>query len=104
MILNNHTTDITHNAIFSCHGVSFACQLARSRRPSLPRDAADYRIVLQYPDEQGEPGWEAEVFIALRDGKLWNPAAHLKVARIWAYDTDDLDLVEERFNEWTRSL
>lgn len=103
-VLEQNKTSISHNAIISHAGASFWVQNARRRRTSLPRDALDYRVLVEFADDQGAPGWTAEVCVALRQGRIWNPAAHLRVGRLWADDTDDVQVIAERMEEWGRSL
>jgi hypothetical protein len=101
---SDNITSIAHNSIFSFEGTSFNCQIARTRRPSLPRDAQDFRVLVEFPAVDGEPGWELEVLVALRGGEVWNPKVHLAVKRGWAEDTDDQAIIFARAMEWAMSL
>lgn len=100
-ILSNHTSEIAHNAIFSRGGASFYCQIARGRRATLPRDAEDMRILIEYPAEEGRPGWELDVRVALRCGEIWNPKVHFEIAAARAEDTTDQQVILARVEEWT---
>jgi hypothetical protein len=101
---SENITSIAHNSIFSFEGASFNCQTARGRRPSLPRDAQDFRVLVEFPPENDQPGWELEVLVAVRDGAIWNPKAHLAVKRGWAEDTDDQTIILARAIDWAMSL
>lgn len=95
---------IGHNQIFSWGGASFLCHDARTPRGGLPRDAKDFRALVEFPPEGGELGWELEVFFAIRNGAVWNPAARLTIGRGWAEDTDDQTTIRARAVDWAMSL
>lgn len=95
---------IGHNQIFSWGGASFLCHDARTPRGGLPRDSKDFRVLVEFPPEGGEAGWELEVLIATRNGAVWNPAARLTTGKGYADDTDDQVVILARVMEWAMSL
>ncbi len=100
VILSNYTSSIDHNATFTCGGASVYCQFAKNRRPTLPRDAQDVLILIEYPADEHQPGWELDVRVAFRGGEIWNPKAHLKIADARAGDTDNESVICTRVEEW----
>lgn len=100
VILAHYTTEIAHNAIFTCRGASVYCQFAKGRRASLPRDARDVLVLIEYPPEDNQPGWELDVRAALREGEIWNPKVHLKIEAARAADTDNEMVILGRVLEW----
>jgi hypothetical protein len=103
-VLAARSSRIAHNATFTVSGACFFCQAAPRRRPSLPRDATDFRILVEQPTEPGIEPWEAELLVAVRGGQVWNPALHFKIASLSAPDTDDAVAISARLEEWARSL
>lgn len=100
VVIGNHTSDIAHNAIFTCGDASVYCQFATGRRPTLPRDAQDVVILIEYPADEHQPGWELDVRAAFRGGQIWSPKAHLKIAEARAADTNDESIILGRVEEW----
>lgn len=100
VVIARYTSDIHHNAIFTCGGASVYCQFAMGRRSTLPRDARDVLLLIEYPADEHQAGWELDVRVAFRGGEIWNPKAHLKVADARAADTDDESIILARVEEW----
>lgn len=96
LIIDQHTPSIAHNAIFTCGDASVFCQFATRRRPTLPYDAQDVLILIEYPAFEDQPGWTLDVRIALRGGDLWNPKTHLKIVDARADDTEDESVIFAR--------
>lgn len=100
VIIKKYTSEVRHNAIFTCGGASVCCQVARSRRPTLPRDAQDWLILIEFPADEHQPGFELDVRLAFRGGDIWNPKAHLKIADMRAADTNNEAVILDRVREW----
>ncbi|HEY5797304.1 MAG TPA: hypothetical protein VIU82_20025 [Bosea sp. (in: a-proteobacteria)] len=100
LIIGDNIGLLSHRQIFSHENVSFYCQEARHPRPNLPRDAKDFRILVEFAAEEGELGWELELLAAVRGPALWNPAARLVVKGCRANDTDDESIILARAEEW----
>ncbi len=103
-VLREHTDQIRHVALFSCADASFSVVEARSKRGSLPPDATDYRILVLRPAEPGIDHWDAVLLVALRGGKLWNPAVHLAIEDVSSDDGASKEVIYERITEWGLTL
>ena len=102
--LREHSEQINHGSVFSHCDASFSCQEARAKRGSVPKDATDYRILVERPAEPGIDHWDAVLLVALRGGKIWNPAVHLMIESVSADDGAAEDVIYERITEWGGTL
>lgn len=100
LILGDHINRVAHDQFFAYESVTFYCQEARHSRPGLPRDAKDFRILVEFTAEDETTGWELEVLAAVRGGALWNPAVRLAVKGCRANDTTDPVAILARAQEW----